>query len=150
MYLMIGVSGSGKTTWIRNHLKNSTVCSADHYFTDQHGNYHFDGSKIVQAHEYCFNKAKMAVNAKDACIVIDNQNLLESQRKRYEELACNNGYAVVYVCFKSLSAKVLAERCVHGLSEKKIQSYVNNIQYPKSGEMIWITAESLLNNKEKE
>jgi predicted kinase len=32
VYVMMGVPGSGKSTWIRNNVPGALVASADHYF----------------------------------------------------------------------------------------------------------------------
>ena len=61
--------GSGKSTLatkiVNNYLesgKRGVICSADDYFYDQRGNYHWDGNRLSEAHEFCKQKSERHMN----------------------------------------------------------------------------------------
>jgi len=54
--IMSGVPGSGKSTYIKSLEGRLVVCSADHYFMDEKGNYNFDFTKLRLAHGECLRK----------------------------------------------------------------------------------------------
>jgi hypothetical protein len=70
VYIMRGVSGSGKSTWIANKIRElerlrlfvqppvrTAVCSADDFFVHPStGNYVYDPRKIGEAHMSCMCK----------------------------------------------------------------------------------------------
>lgn len=61
LYLVRGISGSGKSTYAHKLKEQGLVDSvleADQYFVDSKGNYNFEPSKIKQAHSYCQSKTK--------------------------------------------------------------------------------------------
>lgn len=97
VFLVSGISGSGKTTYIKKHLPNTLVCSADHYF-EQGGIYRFDPTKLGEAHGACLRKFTGAVSdplgmrsAIDA-IVVDNTFTTALELAPYVALA--NAYGV--------------------------------------------------------
>lgn len=59
LILIRGLPGSGKTTMAKTLYPDHVLCEADQFFETDKG-YIFDGSKIKEAHAYCFNKAKKA------------------------------------------------------------------------------------------
>ena len=59
LYIIRGLSGSGKTT-IAEAL-SPHVFSADDYFTDSEGNYHFDPSELGDAHTDCQESVETAM-----------------------------------------------------------------------------------------
>jgi predicted kinase len=74
--IMSGVSGSGKSTYIRNNITPlPTVFSADDYFIKD-GKYNFEPSKLGDAHATCFRHFMHACQI-GICspIVVDNTNL---------------------------------------------------------------------------
>ena len=81
--IMRGCSGSGKSTYIKNHFPDAYVCSADDFWLDKDGNYKFDLSKHGQSHAWCLRKfidylEKMRQDPyllnPSSCIVVDNTN----------------------------------------------------------------------------
>ena len=83
MFIMRGLSGSGKSTVVRELVKTYggtgngvVVCSADDFFVDESsGNYYFNAELLKSAHSECQSKAK---NAESNVIIIDNTHV-----KRY-------------------------------------------------------------------
>jgi adenylylsulfate kinase-like enzyme len=66
LIIIRGLPGSGKSTlagMMSYHLnvkdgKNCQVFEADQYFTDANGNYHFDGTKLREAHDSCKERTR--------------------------------------------------------------------------------------------
>ncbi len=108
-YIMIGASGSGKTTWVRKQIdaaSSGTRFSADDYFTDAKGLYRFEPEEQVDALEDCvvrFTKhvANLGVlddqdNPKDVPdIFVDNVNAHLLEISPYLILAQAHGWDVV-------------------------------------------------------
>ena len=71
LYIVRGLSGSGKSSIARELVNNiwdsesdsfvKDFYSADDYFTDKYGNYNFDPSKLKEAHEQCQENVELAM-----------------------------------------------------------------------------------------
>ena len=61
MTIMVGVSGSGKTTWAKTQRPDAVHCSADLYFIQADGTYKFDAKLLQNAHQSCFRAALQAL-----------------------------------------------------------------------------------------
>lgn len=98
LILCIGASGSGKSTKVKELSKklNAVVCSADHYFYDIFGKYHFDPSKLGHAHKMCYEKAQRTLE-QNLDAIIDNTNANAKDRKIYEDLAKSLNVQIEYV-----------------------------------------------------
>ncbi len=112
---MRGVPGSGKSTWIKNHLPDYIVrCSADDFFTDpKTGEYKFDPTKLVEAHEYCHRKAENLCRALNS-LVIDNTNIKFWNYQKYLDMAKYYGYTVEIVTL-IVDPRVAYQRNIHGV-----------------------------------
>lgn len=97
--IMRGLPGSGKSHFgtkvlPKNYSTEALVCSADHYFLDEHGNYNFDMKQLPQAHRECRKKFLEAIQAAAengsparTLIVVDNTNTMPTEIAFYYELA---------------------------------------------------------------
>ena len=100
MTVMRGVSGSGKSTWVReNATDDAIVASADEFFITEDGEYDFDPGQLGEAHDMCFAKVL------DACclevdIFVDNTNMTLEEIAPYRMLARRYGYDIRYVRMK--------------------------------------------------
>jgi len=116
LYIMSGIPGAGKSTWIANNVEQSApVCSADHHFLDRvTGEYKFDFRQLAAAHSECFNKFKANLDNLVNTIVVDNTNTTWGQCARYVEAGLSAGYEVVVVRLV-VDPSVAAARNVHAV-----------------------------------
>lgn len=78
MFIMRGLPGSGKSMLVKclqQMYPEAVVCSADHFFTDDAGNYHYDHTKIADAHSACQQKARDLCEKGTPVIIVDNTNI---------------------------------------------------------------------------
>lgn len=99
-FILRGLPGSGKTklaSLLENLLCDSwyvAEVSADRYFEDIEGNYHFDIGKIGEADEWCHAEFVKHVTNYVECIIVDNTNCKESEFQHYKDFAEQHGYTV--------------------------------------------------------
>lgn len=94
LYLMRGVSGSGKST-VAKRL-GGTIFSTDDFFMKD-GKYEFDPSQIKINHEKNQARAEEAMKNGISPIVIDNTNTQAWEMKPYVLAAHRHGYEVKIV-----------------------------------------------------
>ena len=99
LILLRGLPGSGKSTLGQIILKclstdHPHVLSADDYFYDQNGKYHFDASKLKEAHNDCQEKCAKRMKLEFVKIVVANTFTEEWEMERYFEMADRYGYRV--------------------------------------------------------
>lgn len=101
MVIMRGCPGSGKSYQATNILnqcyKNANVdnfiFSTDKFFIDKHsGKYHFNLSKINDAHKWTYSQIYEAVEHEVTPIIIDNTHVQAWEMEKYFKLAVNYGY----------------------------------------------------------
>jgi len=91
VFIMRGLSGSGKSTFISALKKDYpdktiTIASADHFFMKD-GVYSFDASKLGQAHKQSLEVFERALEKKVDIIFVDNTNINWREMKPYIEKA---------------------------------------------------------------
>jgi len=89
LYLVRGLPGSGKTTYVLKKLlvDNPSIkhFEADMYF-QQGGDYYFDPSRLKEAHQWCFNQTKEALQGGED-VVVSNTFTQQWEMTKYIELA---------------------------------------------------------------
>jgi predicted kinase len=119
MLLLVGLPGSGKTTYISRLKTPTVVCSADHWF-ERDGEYRFVPEELGQAHDACKRKAQEAMQAKTHhLVVIDNTSLSAWEREPYLAMAAENGYAVDIKVF-DVDIDLSAARNTHGVPREAL------------------------------
>lgn len=114
LIILRGVSGSGKTTFAENLLpRNTFICCADDYFIDENGEYHFDPSKLSEAHSFCRNEFLHAVKWQRPNIAIANTNASKEEFTFYQMVAREEGYTVYSIVLENRHYK----NDVHGVPE---------------------------------
>jgi predicted kinase len=92
LILLRGLPGSGKSTLAK--VIGGLHFEADQYFMDLAGNYNFDGARIKDAHAWCQNKVRIAMESGIDKIVVSNTFTMEWEMEHYKMLAEANGYKV--------------------------------------------------------
>lgn len=110
-FIMIGLPGAGKTTWLKDYAHEvDVICSADHFFEDQ-GVYKFDPRRLGEAHAHCLQKfieaCRDGVN-----VAVDNTNVQLIHIAPYMAIAQAYGYEVKVVHVESIGAQL---RQKHGV-----------------------------------
>ena len=120
--ILRGLPGSGKSTWVES-ARNAVVASADSFFYDDDGVYHFDPAKLGEAHTACtvYLIGTMAMGFPH--VVLDNTCTRRWEYKVAEELAVRFGYEVQIVDLfdGGCTDEELAERNRHGVPLEAIQ-----------------------------
>lgn len=125
LYIYRGLSGSGKSTKVLEKIRlckelgeTWLVCSADHYFYDEKGQYQFDPRKLGDAHKQSFQNAVDAMGQGVNNVIIDNTNTQLWEFKNYIEVAKNLGYEIQVIHVGGLTDKDLSlyhQRNTHGV-----------------------------------
>tara|TARA_Y100000034_G_scaffold129050_1_gene184760 strand:+ start:4091 stop:4525 length:435 start_codon:yes stop_codon:yes gene_type:complete len=137
VYIMIGPSGSGKSTWIKNNLPlNAVVCSADTFFTNERGEYHFKGNSLSAAHAACQKGYSNHIHQGWPIVVVDNTNLTNKDRKFYVRLAKQKNYEIHYIAFKCDNVGLLMDRNTKGTPQHIIERHIRRMSIPDGAEII--------------
>ena len=123
---MMGIPGSGKSTWIKANRPHALVCSADHFFMKD-GEYRFEPSKISEAQAMCLRA--FTEGAQDGLydIVVDNTSTSLVELAPYVALA--NAYDhEVEIVHVDVAPEVAAARNVHGVPLKTCERMSLNIK----------------------
>lgn len=96
--LLVGCSGSGKSTYAQGHFPDAVVVSADHYFeelaasTNQTFEEVWNLWQLGSAHNHCQQRFLNAISKKVPVVIVDNTNVRRADRQRYiimaSELGC--------------------------------------------------------------
>lgn len=89
--VLSGLSGSGKSTYIKHCCGGAVVVSADNYFM-KGGVYNFNPSHLSLAHGECFRQFIRAMQDNVAHVVVDNTNTTEAEISPYMLGASAFGY----------------------------------------------------------
>ena len=123
--IMRGLSGSGKSTFVKNKYPDAAICSADNFFYDEEGNYNFDRFKIGEAHSQCQLDFATLVHAGHPLVVVDNTNSQQWEYRIYELFAKLQGYDVTIVekvCNNKGMLEKFIKRGVHGAPRDRIEN----------------------------
>lgn len=118
--IMSGVSGSGKSTYIKKHYPEAAVCSADHFFMVD-GLYCFDQHKLPEAHGACLRKFIRLVcddsdmRLSDTTVVVDNTNTTVAEIAPYAAIALAYKCDMEIVTIRS-ALDIAEKRNTHGVS----------------------------------
>ena len=98
IYILRGLPGSGKSTWIKNYeaenyQESGKVCSADHFHM-VNGIYQYNPLKAGEAHLKCLEKYLSALQTGQYPIFVDNTNTQSFEIAPYWQLACVFGIQV--------------------------------------------------------
>ena len=139
-YILSGVSGAGKSTWIQNQAwaDQADVHSADNYFIDEAGVYRFNPKLLGEAHNEClrsfihgirpgFRAKEMGLDLSDQPVqVVDNTNTTIEEIAPYYSCAKAYGYSVTLVELR-VNLELAAKRNQHGVPLTGIQAMQERI-----------------------
>jgi predicted kinase len=111
--IMSGISGSGKSSYIREHYPNAKVVSTDNFFM-VNGEYRFDPADLGKAHAQCLLNFVVGLVSDYPIIVVDNTNLTAIEIAPYYSLAKAYGAEVKLVTL-FVSIEVCFNRNKHGV-----------------------------------
>lgn len=121
--ILCGISGSGKSTYIKNHLSDADVCSADHFFMVD-GEYKFDVKKLGQAHGECLKHFVYLVSQKPhgnrVPVVVDNTNTSMMEVAPYAQLALAYGHELEIIILEA-PLELAHARNTHGVPIQGVQ-----------------------------
>ena len=97
LFLIRGLSGSGKSSFARHIWNNYAIFEADKFFCDEEGNYNFDLSKLDEAHKWLYKEVEEAMCDSEEYfeIVITGTLSTDEDVDRYRALADKYGFMVV-------------------------------------------------------
>ena len=121
LVLVRGISGSGKSTFVKKNYPTYNHYEADMFFYDEDGNYNFDPAKIKTAHEWCQNQTRNSLKKRENTIV-SNTFVRHWEMKYYLDLAKELNVPVrVYRTTKQY-------KNVHGVPDEAIQRMKQNFE----------------------
>jgi predicted kinase len=121
--ILQGVSGSGKSTYIKNNCDHAEVCSADHYFMVD-GEYKFDPSKLGKAHQACFRGFVEWLQDLQSAVdlmFVDNTNTTVAEVAPYYFAAEAYG-AEVKIVYLECDSEIAAQRNAHSVPLRSVQA----------------------------
>ena len=130
VYILRGISGSGKSSLSQKLGAGGAIFSTDDYFM-QSGSYNFDASKFGEAHQWNQQRAIKAMSEGISPIVIDNTHTEAWEAKPYVAAALQYGYQVEFAEPDTpwkFNAEELARRNKHGVPLERIQQMLKQWQ----------------------
>jgi len=120
LYLLRGLPGAGKSTLAKK--LGDAHFEADMYFTNENGQYIFNGADIKKAHEWCQNEVQLAMilnhtSGLNESIVVSNTFTQEWEMEPYYKLAETYGYRV----FSLIVENRHGGENLHNVPEDKIE-----------------------------
>lgn len=121
LYLLRGLPGAGKSTLAKK--LGDAHFEADMYFTNENGQYIFNGADIKKAHEWCQNEVQLAMilnhtSGLNESIVVSNTFTQEWEMEPYYKMAETYGYRV----FSLIVENRHGGENLHNVPEDKIEA----------------------------
>lgn len=144
VYILVGPSGAGKTSWTLAHGFSGCAVSADHFFIGPDGEYRFDVTRLGEAHGGCLRMfigriAGSPLRTSDEPyppIVVDNTNSTVMEAAPYIAAALAYGRRVEILVFRT-PADIAAPRNVHGVPEAGVRRMADTIAREWPGALPW-------------
>lgn len=97
LYIVRGLPGSGKSTWVRNNLHIKPFEADDFFMRD--GVYRYVPDMVHRAHEFCRRRCENAMKEGQEIIAVANTFSRKWEYSKYIDLADKYGYEIViHVC----------------------------------------------------
>jgi Fe-S cluster assembly ATPase SufC len=140
LYILRGISGSGKSTKAKELVGNGVIHSTDDVITE-----HYDYDEFFRLintenkfyllgnmHSKNLNNFKKSIDDGKNPIIVDNTNLKASDIKPYVKYALEMGFSdenvnIIEIGTGGLTAEELANRNTHGVQIKKIEDMIKKL-----------------------
>jgi hypothetical protein len=143
LMIIRGPSGSGKSTIAAARLgtrcafgqRGVTWFEADMYF-ERNGHYNFDASLLGQAHNWCQEQVRKALQAGHDEVIVSNTCTTSAELQDYLNIAAETGVEVEIVRTPGpWHAETLRERNLHNVPIRSIERMINRyVRHPDESE----------------
>jgi protein tyrosine phosphatase len=93
-------------------------------FFERNGEYKFDSTKLGEAHKWCFEGVKRAIEDKTHIIIISNTSTRSEDVLRYKNLGEENGYKVYVLTVENWHGG----SNIHNVPEEKLVNMENSLR----------------------
>ena len=127
--LMVGASGSGKTTWISREFPHASVCSSDDYFIGADGIYRFDARELGRAHAECLRNFIELIQSDEDIeeLVVDNTNTSIAELSPYIAVSRAFGFEPEVFWMEESDVAKLTARNEHGVHAGAVRGMLRNM-----------------------
>lgn len=137
VYILCGISGSGKSTWAEKFFETSSaytrIVSADYYFQTDKG-YKFDPTKLSSAHKYCLREFTYTIMGKHVDLydnlIVDNTNTTLTEIVPYAKLA-DAFDSNVFIKIFNADLNLCEQRNIHNVPFKVLENQYRRLQATK-------------------
>jgi predicted kinase len=125
--VMMGLPGSGKSTWVGANALDPAVCSADNFHIGEDGVYRFDPARAGEAHAKCLRDYIRLCQQAHPHVAVDNTNVREAEIAPYIAIARAYGYEV-HVVYIDAPVRLCKSRNTHGVPLEVIDAMRDNLE----------------------
>jgi len=122
LYLLRGLPGSGKSTLAKSI--SDVHYEADMYFVNADGEYVFNPALLKDAHNWCQNMTRIAMEYNTPKVVVSNTFTQEWEMEAYYKLAEDYGYVVFSLVVENRHGGINE----HGVPEEKLEQMKNRFE----------------------
>jgi len=133
LYIVRGIPGSGKTTWVKKHNVNAAFSSDDFMVDviDDREVYFFRPEKLAMTHNTCLNRAVMAMHQGIPIVAVHNTFIKLWEFIHYISIAEALGYTPIIVEMRVMTVKgvyMCVEKNEHNVPFGKVADMYMNFQ----------------------